>query len=63
MIRVSQVKLNKDEKEEDLLARTAEKLRIPTGDISDLMIIKKSIDARKKENICYSYSVDIKAKD
>ena len=61
MIRLNQIKLTKDEKEDKLKIKAASKLKIPVNDIKSLKIVKKSIDARKKDNIFNSYSLDIKA--
>lgn len=60
MIRLRQIKLAVEDSEELLLTKIAKILRITPADISDLKIIKKSLDARKKDQLFYVYEVDIK---
>ena len=62
MIRIRQIKLNIEKSEELLLDKVASTLKIPKSVIEDLVIIKKSLDARKKDNLFYVYEVDIKTK-
>lgn len=59
MIRINQLKLNIKHKPEELKERAARMLRIPTGSISSLHIVKQSVDARKKEDILFIYTVDV----
>lgn len=63
MIRVSNIKIRKDLSEEDIYKYTIEKNRIHEQDILDWQISKKSIDARKKDDVHYNYSIDFKLKD
>jgi len=63
MIRVSNIKIRKDLSEEDVYKYTIEKNRIHEQDILDWQISKKSIDARKKDDVHYNYSIDFKLKD
>lgn len=62
MIRISQMKLPVNHKPEDLTVRAAKLLRIPEEEIHGLTIVRQSVDARKKEEIHYSYTVDVKVK-
>ncbi len=64
MIRVRQVEvdINKDTKEE-LLKKTATKLKIDTKEIHSIKINKKSLDARKKPNLKFIYEIDISCID
>ncbi len=62
-IRINQIKINIDEDEKNLLNIAAQKLKISAGQIENLRIIKKSLDARKKEEIKYSYSVEVTLPD
>jgi len=62
-IRVSNLTLNIDELEESLKRKVAKELKLSVGDIIEYKIIKESIDARKKDNIKFNYSVDIKCQD
>ena len=59
MIRITQVKLPLDHTYEDLKIRTAKLLRIPDQQIREIQIVKQSVDARKREEISYSYVLDV----
>ncbi len=59
MIRVNQIKMPLEHSTEDLLHKTAKILRIDSGKIERLQIVKKSIDARKKPDIVMIYTVDV----
>ncbi len=58
MIRLRQIKLKIDE-EDKLLEKCATKLRVNIEDIKDYKINKRSLDARKKDNLCYVYEIDL----
>lgn len=60
MLRINQLKLSPDHTPEDLYQKVAKLLRISPQDIQELKIRKQSIDARKKPEIYYSYTVDVK---
>lgn len=59
MLRINQVKVRIDHTEQDLRKKAADMLRIPVGEIRRLIIVRQSIDARKKPEIYYSYTVDV----
>lgn len=59
MIRISQLKLPVDHKPGDIKKKAAKLLRISPDAIKKLNIVRQSIDARKKEEILYIYTVDI----
>lgn len=59
MIRINEIKLSLEDDESVLKEKAAKVLKINPKYISSLTIFKKSIDARKKDNIHFSYSVDI----
>ncbi len=59
MIRITQVKLPITHTYEDLLIRTAKLLRISDSQIRSIRIVKQSVDARKREEIAYSYVLDV----
>ena len=59
MIRINEIKLSLDEEESLLSAKASKILRINEKYIKSLSIFKKSIDARKKDNIFFTYSVDV----
>ena len=59
MIRLRQIKINITE-EQNLKEKVAKELKISENDILEITIIKKSLDARKKDNLFFVYEVDIK---
>ncbi|MFT4107251.1 MAG: FAD-dependent oxidoreductase [Lacrimispora sp.] len=61
MIRINQLKLPVDHTEEYLWNKAAKTLKIPVSEIRSLKIIKQSIDARKKEEIHFTYCVEVEA--
>ena len=63
MIRISNIKIRKDISKEELLDFIIEENKISKKDILEWYISKKSIDARKKEDVHYVYSVDFKLKN
>ena len=63
MLRVNQVKLKTGHSEADLRRQTASILRVPEQNITELRIVRQSIDARKKPVIFYSYSMDVAVRD
>lgn len=60
MIRISQLKLSIEEPKEKLYEKAAKQLRIKRDDIETLQIVKKSLDARKKPQLFFIYTVDVK---
>ena len=64
MIRVRQIKVSvKDDNLDSLYSSIVRKLKINFNDLLDVNIIKKSIDARHKDNVCFIYEVDVKLND
>lgn len=63
MIRVNQVKLPIDHKEQELVLAVAKAMKVKKEEIRELLIKKRSIDARKKNEIKYIYAVDVKIKN
>ncbi len=59
MIRINQIKMPIEHSKEQLFEKVAKLLKIKTGQIKDLKIVKKSIDARKKPELYFVYSVDV----
>ena len=59
MLRINSIKLSLDENEALLKRKAAKIVGIDVNKISKLTIVKKSIDARKKDNIFYTYCIDI----
>ena len=61
MIRVRQIKiLIEEDNREKLHSKIAKLLKVSLNDIEDVKIIKKSLDARKKDNLFFVYEVDVK---
>lgn len=58
MIRISQLKLPVGHSQADLMKKTAGALRISDRDIHRIRTVRRSIDARDRDNICYVYTVD-----
>ena len=59
MIRFKQIKVREDISEEEVFNLICDKYGIDKSIIISWRIFKKSIDARDKNDIHYSYSVDI----
>ena len=59
MIRLSQVKVPIRHTKETVIQTVAKQLRVTPSDIASVQYKKRSIDARKKEEICYIYAVDV----
>lgn len=59
MLRVNQIKVYPDSDIDHILKKTASVLGIKPNDIQKMEIRKVSIDARKKPDIYYSYTVDV----
>ncbi|MDD3361072.1 MAG: FAD-dependent oxidoreductase [Hespellia sp.] len=62
MLRINQIKLPYQHTEEMLKKKVAKILRISEDEILNFYIKKKSIDARKKPDLFYVYSLDVKVK-
>lgn len=63
MIRINNIKIRKDINDTELLDLLIEKYKIKKIDIIDWKISKKSIDARKKDDVHYVYSIDLNLKN
>jgi uncharacterized FAD-dependent dehydrogenase len=60
MIRIRQLKINiEDNQEETLKNKITKLLHIKKEEIKDLIITKKSLDARKKHDIKYTFSFKV----
>ncbi|WP_075719723.1 NAD(P)/FAD-dependent oxidoreductase [Roseburia sp. 499] len=59
MIRIQQLKLPISHTEEQLKQKIAKMLRVPVAEIKLYKIRKQSIDARKKQEVSYVYTVDV----
>ncbi|MGN1123804.1 MAG: hypothetical protein ACI4RR_05615, partial [Eubacterium sp.] len=59
MIRINEIKLSLDEDEALLKTKAAKILKINEKYIKELTIFKKSVDARHKDDVHFTYSVDV----
>ena len=59
MIRINEIKLSLDEEESLLKAKASKILKINEKYIKSLTIYRKSIDARRKDDVHFRYSVDV----
>ena len=62
MLRISQLKLTPGHSRRELEEKLLKTLKIKKDDLLDYSIFKQSIDARKKPEICYVYTVDVTVK-
>ena len=60
MIKIDQLKLSIDSNEQDILNAISKKLKLSTKSIIEYSILKKSVDARKKPDIYFVYSIAVK---
>ncbi|AQR92973.1 D-amino acid dehydrogenase small subunit [Clostridium saccharoperbutylacetonicum] len=58
-IRINNINLNLDDEFNVLEKKVCKKLKISKEDINKIEIIRKSIDARKKNDIKFTYSIDV----
>lgn len=69
MIRLTNLKINIQKAQDDAAEKEAlrlailAKLGLEDRELLDFNIFKKSVDARKKEEICYVYTVDVSARN
>lgn len=63
MLRINQVKIRVGHTEEQLKKKAAELLHIPSQEILEMKILRQSIDARRKPDIFYSYSLAVVVKN
>lgn len=63
MIRLKDIKIREDLSEEEVFQKAISKNKIKPEEVYEWYIYKKSIDARKKEDIYYNYTIDLELKD
>ena len=56
-LRIDNIKIRKDLSNEEIITEALEKYKISKAFVNEAKIIKKSIDARDKNDIFYNYSV------
>ncbi|MCR5161996.1 MAG: FAD-dependent oxidoreductase [Lachnospiraceae bacterium] len=59
MLRIDQLKMRPDHTPEELRSAVARQLRLPEGASFRMQIRRRSVDARKKPDIFYVYTVDV----
>ena len=59
MIRINEIKLPIDSKEDDLLHSAAKILRCSENEITGIDLVKKAVDSRDKSNIFFVYNIDV----
>lgn len=59
MIRIGQLKMHPEHTDKELLKKIVKTLRVSENEILDYSIRKQSIDARKKSDIKYVYTIDV----
>lgn len=62
MIRITQLKIEINHSKEALLSKISKTLGIRPSEIIDWQIVKQSIDARKKPDLYFIYTIDVKTK-
>lgn len=63
MLRINDIKIRKDITEYEVFETAIKKYNIKKEDILDWHIARKSIDARKKDDVHYTYSIDLQVKN
>jgi hypothetical protein len=63
MIQVNNLSISIYKSKDDLLKKVAKELKVKQTDIIKFDVIKKSIDARKKEDVKYVYSLAVEVKE
>ena len=63
MIRIKNVKLKYGEDKNSLLDKACKKIRIQKENVESYSIFRESLDVRKKDNIFYIYTLDLKVKN
>ena len=59
MIRISNIKIYENIADTNIIDIVCQKYKINKSDVLEWSIFKKSIDARKKDNVHYNYSVNL----
>ncbi|MBP1744408.1 MAG: hypothetical protein H6Q58_1386 [Firmicutes bacterium] len=62
-IKINNISLGLEEEEQELKAKAAKKLRLSEDKIRRMNILKESVDARKKDNIRFNYSLEVIVED
>jgi uncharacterized FAD-dependent dehydrogenase len=62
-LRLSEIRLSLSEEESTLLEKAAAILKIPKEKASSLRIVKKSLDARKRDRITFVYTIELETEE
>jgi uncharacterized FAD-dependent dehydrogenase len=62
-ISVRNLRLNLGESPDMLLERAARRLKVPAGEIGLYAVVRRSIDARKRSEVFYSYNLQVALRD
>ncbi len=60
MLRITELRLPVGHDEEDLVKKVLKRLRAERRDLLRLVVRRRSVDARKRENVVFLYTVDVK---
>lgn len=63
MIRLKDIKIRENLEKKEVFTKAISKNKIKPEEVKNWYIYKKSIDARKKEDIYYNYTLDLELKD
>lgn len=63
MIRISNIKIRSNYNDEELFNYIYKKYKINKANVTEIRIVKKSIDARNKADIFFNYTVELRSKD
>ena len=63
MLRINNLKIREDLSNDKVIEYALNKYKIDKNDLLNIYISKKSIDARKKDDVHYNYSFDLEVKD
>lgn len=63
MLKINSIKIRKDLSNEEVFKTAIQQFSILENDVASWKIIKKSIDARKKEDVHYLYSLLLEVKN
>lgn len=63
MLQINQVKIHTEHNREQLVQKIADMLKVPRQEIVHMDILRQSIDARKKPELFFSYTVNVSLKN
>ena len=63
MIRLKEIKIRENLSNEEIFEKALAKNKLSKNDVSEWRIYKRSVDARKKDDVHYNYIFDVKLKN